>query len=99
MNDFTPYNPPQPNWQEAAEVRKRKRERRPRGDIFKDYLTRNDLRQRLGVSIQTISRMHRAGKLPPSIVFNRVHLYKKDDVEKWLLTLTQPRNRNDRNKK
>jgi predicted site-specific integrase-resolvase len=74
-------------------VRKRKRERRPRGDIFKDYLTRNDLKERLGVSIQTISRMHRAGKLPPSIVFNRIHLYRKDDVERWLATLTQPNNR------
>jgi predicted DNA-binding transcriptional regulator AlpA len=71
-------------------VRKRKRERRPRGAIFSDYLTRNDLKERLGVSIQTISRMHRKGQLPPSIVFNRVHLYKKDDVDAWLATLIQP---------
>lgn len=80
-------------------MRKRKRERRPRGDIFRDYLTRNDLKERLGVSIQTISRMHRKGQLPPSIVFNRVHLYKKEDVEKWLATLTQPKNRKNNNRK
>jgi predicted site-specific integrase-resolvase len=80
-------------------VRKRKKERRPRGAIFSDYLTRKDLMERLGVSIQTISRMHRAGKLPTSIVFNGVHLYKKEDVEKWLLTLTEPKNRKNNNRK
>jgi len=40
--------------------------------------------------------MHRKGQLPTSIVFNRVHLYKKEDVEKWLVTLTQPKNRNNK---
>jgi hypothetical protein len=91
MNDFAPYNPAQLHLQEAEEVRKRKRERRPHGGIFSDYLTRNDLKDRLGISIQAIGRMDRAGKLPQSVVFNRVHLYKKEDVEKWLVTLTQPR--------
>jgi hypothetical protein len=76
---------------EELALRKRK-ERRPRGALFGDYLTRHDLQRRLGVSRQTIGRMHKAGQLPPSIIFNRVHLYKREDIERWEKELlTQPR--------
>jgi hypothetical protein len=83
---------------EELAVRKKRRERRPAGALFDDYLTRHDLQRRLGVSRQTIGRMDKAGKLPRSIMFNGVHLYKRQEIEQWEKELlTELKNRKNNN--
>lgn len=59
------------------------RQRKPKGPKWKEHLTRRDLMKRIGVSLSTIARMDAAGRLPPSIRFGGVRLYRKTDVEKW----------------
>ena len=57
--------------------------RKPKGKRWKNYLTRRDLQRRRGISSATIARMDARGELPPSIFLGGVHLYHKDDIEKF----------------
>jgi excisionase family DNA binding protein len=69
------------------------RQRKPQGARWKDYLTRRELMKRLGVSLPTLARMDAAGRLPESIVFGGVRLYRKADVEKWEAKMMRPKPR------
>jgi hypothetical protein len=65
--------------------------RKPKGERWKDYLTRRDLQRRLGISSATIARMDARGELPPSILWGGVHLYHVKDIEKFEREWFQPR--------
>lgn len=66
------------------------RQRRLRGGkVFADYVTRRDIAKLLGISTATLSRMEKAGKLPPSIFFGGVKLYKKGEIDAWIKEITK----------
>jgi MerR HTH family regulatory protein len=65
--------------------------RKPKGERWKDYLTRRDLQRRLGISSATIARMDARGELPPSITWGGVRLYQIKDIEKFEREWFQPR--------
>jgi len=49
-----------------------------------DLLTKKDIREKLGVSNQTIWRWHKAGKLP-EVRFSRKNIrYRPEDVQKLI---------------
>lgn len=53
-----------------------------------------------GVDQHTAGRMDKAGKLPRSIIFNGVHLYKRQEIEQWEKELlTELKNRHNNNKR
>jgi predicted DNA-binding transcriptional regulator AlpA len=66
-----------------------RKRRKPRGAAFADFYTRRDIEKLLGISASAISRMEKAGKLPPSTYFGGVRLYRKGDVDAWLQEITQ----------
>jgi hypothetical protein len=65
--------------------------RKPKGERWKDYLTRKELQRRLGISQATIARMDARGELPASIVWGGVHLYLITDIEKFEREWFRPR--------
>jgi len=65
--------------------------RKPKGERWKNYLTRRDLQRRLGISSATIARMDARGELPPSITWGGVRLYHIKDIEKFEREWFQPR--------
>jgi predicted DNA-binding transcriptional regulator AlpA len=67
------------------------RKRRPRGEEFADYVTRRDIAKRLGISLPTITRMDALGKMPKSISFGGVKLYRKDEIDKWVAEIFKPK--------
>jgi predicted DNA-binding transcriptional regulator AlpA len=66
-----------------------RKRRKPRGAAFADFYTRRDIEKLLGISMSAISRMEKAGKLPPGTYFGGVWLYRKGDVDAWLQEITQ----------
>jgi hypothetical protein len=65
--------------------------RKPKGERWKDYLTRKDLQKRFGISAATIARMDARGELPPSIRWGGVHMYHRNDIEKFEKDWFQPK--------
>jgi predicted DNA-binding transcriptional regulator AlpA len=53
-------------------------------DILKDYISRDDLADKLGKSVKTLVRWELDGKGPPVTRIGRDVLYRIPSVEKWL---------------
>lgn len=57
--------------------------RKPVGARWANYLTRQDLQKRLGVSRATIARMHARGELPDAFLWGGVYLYRRSEIEEF----------------
>jgi hypothetical protein len=68
-----------------------KLKRKPKGQRWKDYLTRPDLVRRFGISSATIARMDARGELPPSITWGGARLYHIKDIEQFEHERFQPK--------
>jgi hypothetical protein len=53
-------------------------------EILKDYVSRDDLAAKLGITVKTLVRWQNDGKGPPVTYLGRVPFYSIPSFEKWL---------------
>ncbi len=53
-------------------------------EILKDYVSRDDLAAKLGITVKTLVRWQNDGKGPPVTYLGRAPFYSIPSFEKWL---------------
>ena len=57
---------------------------RPEKSVMAELLTRDEMAERLGVSVRTLDRSHRLGRGPPRFKIGRKWLYRVRAYRDWI---------------